>query len=349
MCDFFRGQQRRESDLIGILHFAVDLLIPGRYNNSAFLMAGEGRRFSFLESINMFQDWFGKHLWLYVDQSIVERGNFFMAKQTGSGSKQRPQTVPVKECASGKSATHNMGGKPTTQNANGKQRTQTVLKDEAGNPWGAQGQGRKTVSRAAQRAAKEQQRQQQLKEDRRAKMITWLSILAAVIVGAGLIGGIIFYNVSQSQTPAVSDNPVYPAVDGIACQTNEQLAYHIHAHVSIYINGKLSQIPQYVGIASDGSCFYWLHTHDTTGVIHIESPTQKNYTLGNFFDEWSQRFSSLSYPSELDLTSGWQIWVNGKPYSGDFHNIQLTAHELITLAYNSPNAKPDKTYSWGNL
>ena len=180
-------------------------------------------------------------------------------------------------------------------------------------------------------------------------MITWLSILAAVVVGAGLIGGIIFYNINQSQTPAVSDNPVYPAVDGIACQTNEQLAYHIHAHVSIYINGKLVSIPQGVGIATDGSCLYWLHTHDTTGVIHIESPTQKNYTLGNFFDEWSQRFSSLSYPSELDLTSGWQIWVNGKPYSGDFRNIQLTAHELITLAYNSPNAKPDKTYSWGNL
>ncbi len=167
-----------------------------------------------------------------------------MAKQTGSGSKQRPQTGPVKEGASGKAATQNTSSKPTTQNANGKQRTQTVLKDEAGNPWGAQGQGRKTVSRAAQRAAKEQQRQQQLKEDRRAKMITWLSILAAVIVGGGLIGGIIFYNINQSQTqPAVSDNPVYPAVDGIACQANEQLAYHIHAHVSIYINGKLSQIP----------------------------------------------------------------------------------------------------------
>jgi hypothetical protein len=301
-------------------------------------MAGKGRRFSFLESINMFEAWFGKHLWLYVDQNIVERGNFFMAKQTGSGSKQRPQTVPVKEGASGKAATQNTGSKQAAQNANARQGAS------------AQAQGRKTTSRAAQRAAKEQQRQQQLKEDRRARMITWLSILAAVIVGAGLVGGIIFYNINQSQTQsAVSDNSAYPAVDGIACQANEQLAYHIHAHVSIYINGKLSQIPQYVGIASDGSCFYWLHTHDTTGVIHIESPTQKNYTLGNFFDEWSQRFSSLGYPSELDLTSGWQVWVNGKPYSGDFHNIQLTAHELITLAYNSPNAKPDKTYSWGNL
>jgi hypothetical protein len=324
-------------------------------------MVGKGRRFSFLESINMFQDWFGKHLWLHVGQSIVERGNFFMAKQTGSGSKQRPQTVPVKEGASSKSATQNTSGKQfvqngssksSTQNAGSKQPAQNASRRQAASAQSlaqGQGQGGKAGSRAAQRAAREQQRQQQLREDRRAKMITWLSILAAVVVGAGLIGGIIFYNINQSQAPAVSDNPVYPAVDGIACQANEQLAYHIHAHVSIYINGKLVSIPQGVGIATDGSCLYWLHTHDTTGVIHIESPTQKNYTLGNFFDEWSQRFSSLSYPSELDLTSGWQIWVNGKPYSGDFRNIQLTAHELITLAYNSPNVKPDKTYSWGNL
>jgi hypothetical protein len=169
-----------------------------------------------------------------------------------------------------------------------------------------------------------------------------------VIVGAALIAGIIFYNHNQPQTETPV-NPAYPAVDGISCNALEQTVYHIHAHLSIYINGSLSQLPQYVGIASDGSCYYWLHTHDTTGVVHIESPTQKDYSLGNFFDEWSQRFSTLGYPPELDFTSGWQIWINGKPYSGNFRNIPLTAHELITMAYNSPNVKPDTTYAWNGL
>src|SRR5579885_2034628 len=80
-CTIFSGGSNEwKSDLIGILHFAVDLFPSTRYNSSAFLMAGKGRRFSFLERINEFQAWFGKHLWLDLDQSIAERGNFFMEK-----------------------------------------------------------------------------------------------------------------------------------------------------------------------------------------------------------------------------------------------------------------------------
>ena len=93
----------------------------------------------------------------------------------------------------------------------------------------------------------------------------------------------------------------------------------------------------------------WLSVSWRLGVIHIESPTQKDYPLGSFFDEWSQRFSSLGYPSTLDVTTGWQIWINGKPYTGNFRTIPLTAHELITLAYNSPGVKPDTSYSWNGL
>ena len=166
-------------------------------------------------------------------------------------------------------------------------------------------------------------------------------ILAAIV-------GVVLYNHNQPQTETIV-NPSYPPVDGIYCDALEQTVYHIHVHLSIYINGKLSPLPQNTGIASDGSCYYWLHTHDTTGVIHIESPTQKDYSLGNFFDEWSTNFSSLGYPSQLALTAGWQIWVDGKPYTGDFHNIPLTAHKLITMAYNSPGVKPDTTYAWNGL
>ena len=283
-----------------------------------------------------------------------------MAKQT-SGSKRRPQTVPVKEGANSNLSTPNAGGKASTSKASSKLSTPNAgskaSSQNGSNRQGAsaqaqsQGQGKRSASRAAQRAAKQQQRERQLKDDRRAGLITLLCILAAVVVGGGLIGGLILYNNHNAANPTASVpvNPVYPAVDGISCDAGEQLAYHIHAHVSIYINGKLTTIPQNVGIDPGGSCIYWLHTHDTSGVIHIESPTQKDYILGNFLDEWSQRFSSLGYPSELDLTSGWQVWIDGKPYTGDFHNIPLTAHKLITLAYNSPNVKPDTTYSWGNL
>jgi len=64
---------------------------------------------------------------------------------------------------------------------------------------------------------------------------------------------------------------------------------------------------------------------------------------------WENRFSQLGYPSQLDLTEGWQVYVNGKPFTGDFHTIPLQAHTLITLAYNSPGVRPDTNYNWNGL
>src|SRR5262249_30253966 len=92
------------------------------------------------------------------------------------------------------------------------------------------------------------------------------------------------------------------SVDGITCQPVEQLAYHIHAHLTIFVDGKERLIPYGIGIApprqvaqtpagsfvTSGSCFAWLHTHANDGVIHIESPSAKTYTLGDFFDIWHQ-------------------------------------------------------------
>ncbi len=73
-------------------------------------------------------------------------------------------------------------------------------------------------------------------------------------------------------------------VDGISCQTNEQTIFHIHAHLTIFVNGTPRQVPAGIGIPgaqaqssargpfiSGGTCFYWLHTHAADGIIHIES------------------------------------------------------------------------------
>jgi hypothetical protein len=108
-----------------------------------------------------------------------------------------------------------------------------------------------------------------------------------------------------------------------------------------------------VGIPQDSSgnvtCYYWLHTHDTTGIIHIESPVDEVFTFGQLRDEWSHQFVSLGFPPELLLTNGWTIWVNGKIYTGSLYSVPLAAHNIITLAYNSPKVKPITTYNWGSL
>ena len=201
--------------------------------------------------------------------------------------------------------------------------------------------------RREEQARREAERQ---RAARRKKGIILGSVIAAVLVLATVITYFIYssgQNQNQSSVERIV-NAQYPPVDNIYCDQQEQTAFHIHAHLSMYINGQQVPLPKNVSIAPDSSCLYWLHTHDTSGVIHIEAPAGRAFTLGNFLDIWSGEFSQLNYPSQLDL-SGWKAYVNGKPFAGDFHTIPLQAHTLITLAYQSPGVKPDTTYNWNGL
>ncbi len=242
--------------------------------------------------------------------------------------------------------------KQNTSNAQNKQNVTTKQANSNGSK-AQSGQGlvkqaprsTQAARRAAQQAVKEQQRRQEQRVAARTRGITIFSIIGAIIVVVAVIVGVTFLNKGQ----AAPVNAAYPAVDGISCDQLEQTQVHYHAYLAMYINGSASQLPALVGIASDQSCYYWLHTHDTSGVIHIESPANKTFTFGNFLDEWSQHFSSLGYPPELDFSSGWKIWINGQPYSGSYRNIVLKSHEIITMAYDSPGVKPVTTYNWNGL
>ena len=211
---------------------------------------------------------------------------------------------------------------------------------------------RRPTKQDLRRERREEQirREAERKRRERTRLITIISVIAAIVLIAGaLIAYVVYANNTQNQpqTPQVV-NPQYPPVDNIYCDQQEQLAFHIHAHLTMYINGQALPLPSQIGIAKDQSCLYWLHTHDTSGVIHMEAPANHSFTLGNFLDEWSTEFAALGYPPQLDQT-GWQAYVNGKPYNGDFHKIPLQTHTLITLMYNSPNAVPDTTYNWNGL
>jgi hypothetical protein len=144
-------------------------------------------------------------------------------------------------------------------------------------------------------------------------------------------------------------------VDGITCGPSEQLVYHIHAHLAVFKNGQSYTLPAGIGIpgsravntnqgpiASGGSCIYWLHTHTTDGVIHIESPIKKIYTLGNFFDEWHQPLSK----SQVGTLSGRvTAFVNGKQYKKDLRDIPLLPHAVIQLQIGEP-APPLVKIDW---
>jgi hypothetical protein len=124
-------------------------------------------------------------------------------------------------------------------------------------------------------------------------------------------------------------------VDGISCQTAEQTIFHIHAHLTIFVNGSPRQVPAGIGIP--GSCLYWLHTHQADGIIHIESPIHRTYTLGQLFDEWGQRLG----PDQVGPATGHVTALyNGQVYQGNPRDIPLNAHAQIQLEVGTPLIAP---------
>jgi hypothetical protein len=166
--------------------------------------------------------------------------------------------------------------------------------------------------------------------------------------------------IPSGTTLAAPGSSRYPqTIDQIECQTNEQVAYHIHVHLTIFVNGQARQIPYGIGITpplqttsqggtfvDGGTCYYWLHTHADDGIIHVESPSQQTYDLGNFFDVWGQPLNSDQVgPAVGKLT----VFLNGKPYAGDPRLIPLVAHNQIQIDEGSPTVpmQPQITFPTG--
>src|SRR5215510_13564523 len=71
---------------------------------------------------------------------------------------------------------------------------------------------------------------------------------------------------------------------GLHALPREALKLHIHQRMAVLVDGKGVPIPPGIGIDANGKFISELHTHDLSGIIHVESPVNRDYTLGEFFD-----------------------------------------------------------------
>jgi hypothetical protein len=125
---------------------------------------------------------------------------------------------------------------------------------------------------------------------------------------------------------------------GLPALSSQGTALHIHQHLDLYVAGKRVTIPADIGIVqtASGVLFSPIHTHDTSGIIHVESPTVRPFTLGEFFDVWGVRFTP-------DCIGGYcnnpnavlRTYVNGHLVTGDPAAIRLTSHGEIVLTYGT--------------
>jgi len=124
---------------------------------------------------------------------------------------------------------------------------------------------------------------------------------------------------------------------------------HIHAHVDVVVNGQPVVVPAGIGIDEATGQLSPLHTHDTSGVIHVESPVKADFSLGQVLTEWQVSLSA-DHIGGLKVGNGEVLhaYVNGHLYQGDPAGIVLHAHDEIALVYgtSTQQANPPSSFAF---
>ena len=111
--------------------------------------------------------------------------------------------------------------------------------------------------------------------------------------------------------------------------------------MALLVNGKFSYIPPGIGIDEHGKFIAELHTHDSSGIIHVESPVIRDYTLGEFFDVWGLRFSSHCLGGYCETAKKHVfVWANGKRVTKDPRKVVLGDHLSLVVAYGTLKSVP---------
>jgi hypothetical protein len=129
--------------------------------------------------------------------------------------------------------------------------------------------------------------------------------------------------------------------DGIAALTAEGQAQHTHQHLDLFVEGQQVVIPSDIGIDRGTGILSPLHTHDATGIIHVESPVVRDFTLGEFFDVWGVPFDGHCVGGTCDGSGRTlSVYVNGQAFTGAPRSLVLTAHQEIVVAIGTPAQVP---------
>ena len=170
--------------------------------------------------------------------------------------------------------------------------------------------------------------------------------IAVAAVAVALVVGMYFV-----VAPSFASYPV-------PCVTSNSLAEHIHPYLRISIDNQDVAIPADVGFSA--SCAEPVHTHDASGILHVETGTVENVTLGQFFQIWAKwatmgpEYQPLLGGKALPVvfnstdifgfrdnaTMAVTLLVNGSPYSGDPTQLILNEYDYCSASSSTPPCSP---------
>ncbi|HXF74041.1 MAG TPA: hypothetical protein VNO79_15705 [Actinomycetota bacterium] len=207
----------------------------------------------------------------------------------------------------------------------------------------------KAERREQARLERERLRRAMARRQRNRRILTGALVVAAVALGAFLVlrpgeqrrasgGGLpgllttrAPWDANQADLLARLDRLGLPPVGG---------AMHIHAHLDLFVDGAPVAVPADVGITS--STHAPLHTHDASGVIHVESALARTFTLGEFFDVWGVRFTDRCLGGYCGSGQDrLRVFVDGDEVGTGFRDVPLEDGSEIVVAFGTRDELPD--------
>lgn len=151
-----------------------------------------------------------------------------------------------------------------------------------------------------------------------------IAITITIVFGTLLVWGV-------SKIPVNDPATITSREVALTCTTDMATQFHIHPDLTIMIKGVPMVLPPDIGIRPN--CMNSIHTHDSTGQVHVEAPVQKDFTLSDLFAVWRKDFSKSQILEHVaDAQHEIVVTVDGKRVD-TYENTLLKDGEKIVISY----------------
>lgn len=129
--------------------------------------------------------------------------------------------------------------------------------------------------------------------------------------------------------------PARVVAAGLPHTADELTAIHYHSHLDIFVNGRSVPVATSLGRV-DFTFFSPLHTHATSGMIHIEAGEDLQFSLKMLFTEWGVRITNDCVGGYCRPATPIAVYVDGQPDPTSLPGVLLRKGREIALVIGSP-------------